>query len=167
MGAQLFYNLTNTHLPDEQTDFHYLLGIILDGKLYSAPQIITTIRDNGQITGNFTKEQVQDLVNVLNAGSLPAALVKEPISKLYTGPTLGADTIRKSTQAMIFACILVPLFMLWYYRFSGMVANVALLLNMLILFAVMRACNVAVHADRLRRPGADGRHGGGQQHSRV
>jgi len=74
---------------------------------------------------------------VLNAGSLPAALTKEPISKLYSGPTLGDDTIRKSTRAMIISSILVPLFMLWYYRFSGLVANIALFLNMAGLIAVM------------------------------
>ena len=111
--------------------------------LYSAPSIQSTIFDHGQITGKFTKEQVQDLVNVLNAGSLPAALTKEPISKLYSGPTLGDDTIRKSTDAMIISSILVPLFMLWYYRFSGMVANIALFLNMLMLFAVMLTIKAA------------------------
>jgi SecD/SecF fusion protein len=142
-GGQLFGKLTGTHLPDEQTDFHYNLAIILDGELYSAPRIITTITDRGQITGSFTREEVQELVKVLNAGSLPAALAKEPISKLYSGPTLGKDTIDKSTHAMIIACILVPLFMVWYYRFSGMVANIALALNMLILFAVMLTVNAA------------------------
>jgi SecD/SecF fusion protein len=142
-GGQLFGKLTTAYRPDEQQDFYYLLGIILDGELCSAPRIMTVITDRGQITGNFTPADVQDLVNVLNAGSLPAALMKEPISKLFTGPTLGTDTIQASTRAMIIACVLVPLFMLFYYHFSGLVANIALALNMLILFAVMRACNAA------------------------
>jgi SecD/SecF fusion protein len=142
-GGQLFGELTGSHLPDKLTDFTYKLGIILDGELYSAPSIQSTIFDHGEISGDFSKEQVQDLVNVLNAGSLPAALTKEPISKLYSGPTLGNDTIRKSTDAMIISSILVPLFMLWYYRFSGLVANIALFLNMLMLFAVMLTIKAA------------------------
>jgi SecD/SecF fusion protein len=142
-GGQLFGELTGTHLPDKLTDFTYKLGIILDGELYSAPSIQSTIFDRGEITGSFTQQEVQDLVNVLNAGSLPVALSKEPISELYSGPTLGRDTIEKSTRAMIISVILVPLFMLWYYRFSGMVANIALALNMLMLFAVMLTIKAA------------------------
>lgn len=142
-GAQLFGKLTNAHLPDKQTDFAYRLGIILDGELFSAPSIQGPITNHGQITGNFTRKEVQDLVNVLNAGSLPAALTKEPISKKYIGPTLGADMIRQGSTAVLYACILVPLFMFWYYRFAGLVANIALLLNMMILFALMRLFNAA------------------------
>lgn len=137
-GAQRFGGLTGDHLPDKGlTDFTYKLGIILDGELYSAPSIQSTITDQGEITGTFTQQEVQDLVNVLNAGSLPAALSKEPITKLYSGATLGADTIEKSKNAMIISSILVPLFMLWYYRFCGIVAVVALVLNMLMLVAIM------------------------------
>jgi len=142
-GGQLFGELTGNHLPDKMTDFTYKLGIVLDGELYSAPSIQSTITDRGEITGSFSPQEVQELVNVLNAGSLPAALTKEPISKLFSGPTLGKDTIEKSTHAMIIACILVPLFMVWYYRFSGIVADIALILNMVMLFAVMFAIKAA------------------------
>jgi SecD/SecF fusion protein len=142
-GGQLFGQLTGSHLPDEVSGTSSRLGIILDDELYSAPSIRSTIHESGQITGNFSEEEVDFLVGVLNAGSLPAALVKEPISELYCGATLGSETIRKSTNAMIIASILVPLFMLWYYRFSGLVANIALVLNMLMLFAAMRAVNAA------------------------
>jgi SecD/SecF fusion protein len=143
-GSPLFGQLTGNHLPDEvDQNLNYKLGITLDGVLYSAPSIRSTISTTGIITGTFTKEQVADLVKVLNAGSLPATLSKEPISKLYSGATLGQDTIEKSTNAMIIASILIPLFMLWYYRFSGLVADVALVLNMLILFALMLAFKAA------------------------
>ena len=142
-GGQLFGRLTGSHLPDEVSDFYYKLGIILDGKLYSAPRINSTITDSGEISGSFTQQEVNELVNVLNAGSLPVALTKEPVSELYSGPTLGRDTIEKSTNAMIISAILVPLFMLWYYRFCGVVANIALVLNMLILFAVMLTIKAA------------------------
>lgn len=144
-GGQLFGQLTGSHLPDEVTEgkFTYQLGIVLDDELYSAPAIQSTIFDSGEITGTFTQEQVEELVKVLNAGGLPTALNKEPISKLYSGALLGQDTIEKSTRAMIIASILIPLFMLWYYRFSGFVADIALVLNMLILFALMLAFKAA------------------------
>ncbi len=142
-GGKLFGEMTANHLPEKLTDFTYKLGVILDNELYSAPSIQSTIYDSGEITGSFTQEKVQELVNVLDAGRLPAALTKEPISRLYSGPTLGSDTIEKSTRAMLISAILVPIFMLWYYRFSGIVANIALALNMLILFAVMLAFKAA------------------------
>jgi SecD/SecF fusion protein len=142
-GAQLFGELTQDHLPDKVGDFSYKLAIILDGELYSAPAIKSTIWDSGQITGSFTDEQVQDLVNVLNAGSLPAALTKEPISEFRSDPTLGADTVVKGRNAMIISSIAVPVFMLMYYHFCGLVAVIALVLNMLVLFAVMIAFNAA------------------------
>lgn len=143
-GGKLFGQLTGDHLPDKVTDFTYKLGIILDGELYSAPSIQSTIFDRGEITGSFTKEEVQELVNVLNAGSLPAALSKEPISELFSGPTLGRDTIEKSWRAMMISSILVPLFMLWYYRFSGLVADIVLVLNMLMLFAIILTVKAAL-----------------------
>ena len=136
-GAARFYDLTSSNVPDTVGNFTRKLAIILDGEIYSAPSINSPISDRGEITGTFTVAQVQDLVNVLNAGSLPTALAKEPISRLISGATLGEDTIRKGTLAMIISSILVPLFMVWYYRFCGMVAIVALTLNMLMLLAVM------------------------------
>ncbi len=142
-GAERFAQMTSTHLPDKVSGFTYKLAIILDDELFSAPSIQSTISDQGEITGSFTPQEVQEQVNVLNAGSLPAALSKEPISKLYSGATLGTDTIEKSTRAMVVSSILVLLFMLWYYRFSGIVANIALGLNLLILFAVMIAFKAA------------------------
>ncbi|MGA2034047.1 MAG: protein translocase subunit SecD [Thermoguttaceae bacterium] len=142
-GGRLFGELTGNNLPDKASDFSRKLGIILDGEMRSAPTIQSTIFDSGQITGSFTQKQVDDLVDVLNAGSLPAALTKEPVSQLYTGATLGSDTIHKSAVAMIISAILVPLFMVWYYRFAGLVANVALVLNMVLLVAIMIAVNAA------------------------
>ena len=142
-GGQLFGELTGNHRPDSASGFTYKLAIILDGQLQSAPSINERITDRGVITGNFTQQQVQDLVNVLNAGSLPAALSKDPIEKLYSGATLGSDTIEKSKRAMIIASILVPLFMLWYYRFCGVVAIIALALNMLMLVAIMLTIKAA------------------------
>lgn len=129
-GGQLFSQLTGENVDRP-------LGIILDNYLYSAPNIITTISDRGQITGSFTQEEVKSQVSVLLAGGLPAALTEEPLSRMYSGATLGADTITKSSYSMIISSILVLLFMLWYYRFSGIVADLALTMNIVGLVAVM------------------------------
>jgi SecD/SecF fusion protein len=144
-GGQLFGELTGTHMPDEASGFSYKLAILLDGQLCSAPGINDRITNQGIITlgSDATMQSAQELVNVLNAGSLPVPLAKQPVSELYSGPTLGNDTIQKSTNAMLIAAILVPLFMLWYYRFCGVVANVALVLNMLMLFAIMLTIKAA------------------------
>ena len=75
-GGQLFGALTGENQPDQAQGFSRHLGIILDGKLHSAPAIRTTIFERGEITGNFTRKEVDDLVDVLNAGALPAPLVK-------------------------------------------------------------------------------------------
>jgi SecD/SecF fusion protein len=136
-GGQLFTQLTKNNLPDDVQDFSRKLGIILDGYLYSAPAIRSTIGDRGEITGDFSKQETEDLVNVLNAGSLPSALSPDPISELFTGPTLGRDTIQSGMNAIFLSSVLVIAFMLVYYRFSGMVACMALLLNMLLLLAAM------------------------------
>jgi len=136
-GGRLFSQLTSKNLPDDVQGFSRKLGIILDGYLYSAPAIRSTISDRGEITGDFTKQETEDLVNVLNAGSLPTALSEQPISELFTGPTLGRDTIQRGLNAIVLSTVLVVVFMLVYYGFSGMVACLALLLNILMLLALM------------------------------
>ncbi len=73
-GGQLFAELTGDHLPDAKTGFHYRLGIILDGELWSAPLIHSVIHNKGQISGSFTDEQASEIADGLNAGSLPARL---------------------------------------------------------------------------------------------
>ncbi|MBN2578288.1 MAG: protein translocase subunit SecD [Pirellulales bacterium] len=141
-GGLRFGKLTGNNLPDPvQKSFKRKLGIILDNELYSAPYINSKITDHGQITGNFSQDEVDHLVYVLNAGALPLTLDKHPVQRLIQGPTLGADTIRKSLNAMMISSILVPLFMLWYYRFSGIIANLALVLNIAMLLAIMLTIN--------------------------
>jgi len=75
-GGKLFEGLTHEHRPNAAKDLYRQLGIILDGKIQSAPTLQDTIRESGRITGSFTEEEVQDIVGVLNAGSLPASLKK-------------------------------------------------------------------------------------------
>ena len=142
-GAALFGRLTSANLPDPAQDFYRHLGIVLDGSIYSAPRIQSAIYSHGQISGDFTQKEAQDLVDVLNAGALPAALNDQPISELRTGPTLGSDTIEKGTNAILLSTGAVFVFMLYYYRFSGIVACAAVIMNMTMLVAVMIAIKAA------------------------
>jgi len=142
-GAALFGTLTGQNLPDPANRLKSRLGILLDDTLLSAPSILSTISDDGQITGSFKQADVDFLVGVLNAGSLPAALVSEPISEQNISPQLGADTIRSGARAMVLATIVVLAFMLAYYRFSGFVADLAVLLNILLVVALMISLKAA------------------------
>jgi len=142
-GAALFGTLTGQNLPDPANRLTSRLGILLDDTLLSAPRLQSTISDDGQITGSFKQADVDFLVGVLNAGSLPAALVSEPISEQKISPQLGADTIRSGARAMVLATIVVLAFMLAYYRFSGFVADLAVLLNILLVVALMISLKAA------------------------
>lgn len=135
-GAYRFSRLTGEHLPNPSGQ-RYHLGIVLDKKLISAPSIESQIRDQGQIHGNFTKEEVDFLIGILNAGSLPAALNKEPISSATISPTLGAETVQMGSRAIVLSLVAVMAFMAVYYRFSGLVACLALGANLLLILALM------------------------------
>ncbi len=112
------------------------LAIVLDGVVHSAPVIQERISGgDAQITGSFTMEEATDLAIVLRAGALPAPVTI--LEERTVGPSLGQDSIDKGTRASLIAGILVLLFMLAYYRLTGIVADVALTMNMLLLLGVM------------------------------
>lgn len=111
------------------------LAIILDGQVRTAPIIQSRITDNGQITGGFTQQEVDDLSITLRSGALPASLTY--LEERTVGPTLGADSIRAGVFASIAGLALVALFMLAYYKLAGINAVVAVVLNLLILMACM------------------------------
>ncbi|RLS29821.1 MAG: protein translocase subunit SecD [Planctomycetota bacterium] len=142
-GASLFNVLTSQNLPDPANRLTSRLGIVLDGVLLSAPVIRSAISSSGQITGSFKQADVDFLVGVLNAGSLPAALYSEPISEQRISPQLGADTIRSGARAMLLATIVVLVFMLAYYRFAGFVADLAVVLNIILVVALMISIKAA------------------------
>jgi SecD/SecF fusion protein len=142
-GSRKFGLLTKRNLPDPNNGVTSRLGIVLDDVLQSAPVIRSQITSMGQITGNFEQDDVDFLVEVLNAGSLPAALESEPISEQQISAQLGEDTIRSAGRAMMLATVLVLTFMLAYYRFSGIVADLAVLLNIVLVVAVMISFKVA------------------------
>jgi preprotein translocase subunit SecD len=114
------------------------LAIILDGKVESAPRINEPITGGrGQITGRFTFEEAQDLVNVLRSGALPAPL--RLIEERTVGPSLGQDSIHKGVLSFVVGGVLVVLFMVYYYRGGGLIADLALILNMLYLVGAFAA----------------------------
>ena len=128
-GTRIFGRVTGANVG-------HRMAIVLDGKVASAPTIQSKIdRGTGEITGSKTMEEAQDLAIVLRAGALPAPI--NIISKQVVGPSLGADSIRMGTQASLAALLVVALFMILYYRLSGLVADLALLLNLVFLLAVM------------------------------
>jgi SecD/SecF fusion protein len=142
-GARLFGILTGKNVPSERSDqseeVKRHLAIILDGLVKSAPTINSRITDRGQITGNFTRAEVDNLVNILRSGALPATLNSQPVSENTMGPTLGEDTINRGVWAIFYAFLAVLAFMIVYYRFAGMVASVALLANLILTVGFMVA----------------------------
>ena len=129
-GGILFSNVTSKNIDKP-------LCILLDGIAISAPNIETRIRRQGIITGSFTQTQVEDMVNKLNAGSLPARLIEQPISVNTIGPSIGADNRDQGIRAGLIGLIAVIACMAIYYCLAGSIADAALLLNMLFVLAIM------------------------------
>jgi SecD/SecF fusion protein len=135
-GGNRFWDLTSRNR--REGNFERRLAVILDGAVQSAPGLRTPIRSEGRITSEaFTDQEVTDLVTILRAGALPATLKRQPVSENSMGATLGEDTIRHGGWSIFFAFIAVLVFMMWYYRFAGVVASVALLSNLLLTVAFM------------------------------
>ena len=111
------------------------LAIVLDNRVVSAPSIKSQISDHGQLEGSFAARQASDLALVLRSGALPASI--SYLQEETVGPSLGADSIRHGIVASIVGFIAVMGFMLVYYRGAGVNADVALLLNLVILVAAM------------------------------
>lgn len=112
------------------------LAIVLDDVVYVAPTIQDRIRGGeGQITGQFTLDECQDLVIVLKAGNLPAPVKTDEIRAV--GPTLGSDSIHSGAKAGIIGFVAIVLFMILYYGLSGFIADIALILNILFIFAAL------------------------------
>ena len=113
------------------------LCILLDDIAISAPNIETRVGRQGVITGSFTQTQVRDMVDKLNAGSLPARLIEQPISVNTIGPSIGADNRDQGIKAGLIGLVCVIICMAIYYLLAGAIADVALLMNMLFILAIM------------------------------
>jgi SecD/SecF fusion protein len=135
-GAFRFERLTRAHQPTA-SGAKYNLGIMLDNRLLSAPNLNAVISDRGIIEGLDDQEEVEFLVGILNAGSLPAALNKVPISRAQISPTLGQLTIEKGQQALLISLVLVAIFMVVYYKKAGFISWLGLAANMLLILGCM------------------------------
>jgi len=130
-GAELFEKITGENVKKR-------LAIILDNNVYSAPVIQERIAGGrAQITGRFTTQEAHDLAIVLRAGALPAPV--KILEKRTVGPTLGQDSIRQGITSVIIGGILVVAFMFFYYKLSGIAADIALFLNVIFILAVLAA----------------------------
>ena len=118
------------------------LAIVLDDKVKTAPSINGAISDRGQITGNFTRDSSEDLALTLRSGALPTDI--KYLQESTVGPSLGADSIRSGIFSSIVGLGLVVLFMLFYYKLSGVNAVVALVLNLIILLAGLAMFNATL-----------------------
>ena len=137
-GARLFSQITRNyvaHGPKNPTDRGRQLAIILDDVLVSAPVLQSEIGAHGQITGHFTAAEAQQLANDLNAGALPAPL--QILAESSVAPTVGEDAIHAGLVAAGLGFALVALFMFFYYWFTGLVANLALFLDIVLLPAAL------------------------------
>jgi preprotein translocase subunit SecD len=111
------------------------MGVVLNDEVRSIAYIQSQIFDSGQISGTFTKESAEDLALTLRSGALPVPI--EYQEERTVGPSLGADSIRSGVRASLAGLIFVVVFMLFYYRGSGINAVVALLLNMILMLAAL------------------------------
>ena len=128
--------LTKLNGPDPNTGKKEM-GIVIDDKLHSAPTINGTIRDRGEISGNFTQREVNELKSNLNSGKLSVALNKNPISRNFVESTLGRELRDKGIWAIGASLVLVLVFMIIYYGFAGIVATISLILNLLLIMALV------------------------------
>ena len=135
-GVRLFRRVTGAHVGED-------LAIVLDGAVYMAPTIqVKIMTGQSQITGLASEEEAKDLAIVLRAGALPAKV--EIIEDRTVGPSLGRDSIEQGRVAALISMAVVALFMLAYYRFVGLVADLALALNILFVMAVLAGFNATL-----------------------
>ena len=127
-GGKRFANFTGAHVGDR-------LAVVLDGKVQEVATIQEQIHDEGRITGAFTEQQSKDLSMILRSGALPAGI--DYLEERTVGPSLGADSIKHGVTAAVIGMIAVLVFMLIYYRGAGINADLALILNLIILLGFM------------------------------
>jgi preprotein translocase subunit SecD len=127
-GGRRFHTFTSAHIGEK-------LGVVLDNRVQTAPNINSAIDDAGYIEGQFTVERAKDLAMVLRSGALPAGI--HYLEERTVGPSLGFESIRAGVRAAIFGMLAVMVFMLVYYRGAGINADLALVLNLLILLGFL------------------------------
>ena len=131
-GGQRMAQLTGAHVGEP-------MAIVLDDEVYTAPRLNSTISDSGVITGQFGEDELSYLIRVLTAGSLEAKVSSDPISINVLGPSIGADNLEKGLEATIISVAITCVVMLAYYFLAGLVADIALAVNTLLIFGLMAA----------------------------
>jgi preprotein translocase subunit SecD len=134
-GARKFGTFTQNNIGKQ-------LGIVLDNRIQSAPVIQSRIDDEGRITGNFTNQEAQDLSLKLRSGALPANL--SYLEQRIVGPTLGADSVRAGVYASLGGLLAVIVFMLIYYKLSGLNALTSIVVNLMIVLGLMSYLGAAM-----------------------
>jgi len=134
-GGEKFYDYTSSHIGS-------YMAIVLGDRVKNVAVIKGAIRDNGQIEGQFSKQQIDDLSLTLRTGALPATITY--IEERTVGASLGADSIKQGVTAAVFGMLAVMAFMLIYYRGSGINADLALFLNLVILLGFMGFFNATL-----------------------
>ena len=127
-GGRKFYSFTSAHVGEG-------LAVVLDNKVVEVANIKEPIKDQGEIEGGFTEESAKDLALTLRSGALPAGI--KYLEERTVGPSLGADSIREGVRAAVVGMVAVLAFMLIYYRWAGVNADIALILNLVILLGFM------------------------------
>ena len=145
-----FYDYTSKNV-------NHSMAIVMNDQIKSVANIESAIRDSGRITGSFSQDEVMALSKLLSTGALPASLSQ--LEKRIVGASLGADSINKGVTAAIVGVVVVMIFMLIYYKGSGINADLALFLNLLILLGIMglsSALSGGANALTLTLPGIAG-----------
>ena len=127
-GGKRFAAFTGAHVGER-------LAVVLDNKVMEVATIQEQIHDEGRITGAFSEQQTQDLSLTLRSGALPAGI--KYLEERTVGPSLGMDSIRAGVRAALFGMIAVMVFMLFYYKFAGINADLGLILNLVILLGFL------------------------------
>jgi len=146
-GGQRFFNFTSAHVKDS-------LGVVLDGKVREVATIDEPIRDQVQIRGHMDAQAAKDLAMILNSGALPASI--HYLEERTVGPSLGADSIRAGVRAAVIGMLAVLIFMLIYYRGAGINADIALIMNLIILLGFLGWSTIAGVNVALTLPGIAG-----------
>ncbi|MCA8995448.1 MAG: protein translocase subunit SecD, partial [Planctomycetaceae bacterium] len=136
-GGYLFQQLTSKYQPRQGADYKSRLAVLLNDEIHSAPTINAVIGATGQIDGNFSQEEIDELISVLNAGALEVPLIKEPVSEFTVSPQLGVDVQKKGFTAIIIGTIAVFVVTLGYYLTAGFVADVCLAINIVLVLGAM------------------------------
>jgi preprotein translocase subunit SecD len=147
-GGQRFFNFTSNHVGDS-------LAVVLDNKVQEVANIKEPIRDRGEISGGrMSEQQSKDLSMILRSGALPASI--SYLEERTVGPSLGADSIRSGVRAAVIGMVAVLVFMLIYYRGAGVNADIALIMNLIILLGFLGWSTIAGVNVALTLPGIAG-----------